>query len=61
MPQFKEGDIVQLKSGGPRMTYTGINNSAHGLLCKWFTGSKVEEGWFQASLLKLATDERQQS
>jgi uncharacterized protein YodC (DUF2158 family) len=39
--EFKEGDIVQLKSGGPRMTIKGIGEYGvvpHGdnALCEWF-------------------------
>jgi uncharacterized protein YodC (DUF2158 family) len=41
---FKDGDVVQLKSGGPKMTidkiavfFTGGNEQAR---CVWFDGSK---------------------
>jgi uncharacterized protein YodC (DUF2158 family) len=34
MSEFKIGDVVQLKSGGPKMTVTKV--SAEGYLCRWF-------------------------
>jgi uncharacterized protein YodC (DUF2158 family) len=33
--QIEEGDIVQLKSGGPAMTVLSVEQSGY-LLCKWF-------------------------
>jgi uncharacterized protein YodC (DUF2158 family) len=58
MAQFNEGDIVQLKSGGPKMTCSGEHNPHAGYLCKWFAGSKLEQGYFQSGMLKTATDEK---
>ncbi len=34
MPEFKEGDVVKLKSGGPEMTVSKIKEDD--LRCKWF-------------------------
>lgn len=47
------GDVVRLKSGGPRMVvdseqYTGS------LYCRWFDGSKTLESVFPQKALKLA-------
>lgn len=58
MTQFSEGDIVQLKSGGPKMTCTGTFDHVQGFRCKWFAGSKLEEGWFQPGMLKPAEAEK---
>jgi uncharacterized protein YodC (DUF2158 family) len=42
---FSEGDVVQLKSGGPRMTIKGIGKYGivpkdENALCEWFDGAK---------------------
>jgi uncharacterized protein YodC (DUF2158 family) len=47
------GDVVKLKSGGPRMVvdaehYTGS------LYCRWFDGNKTLESAFPQKALKLA-------
>ena len=38
--EIKSGDVVQLKSGGPRMTATQIGERPHGggigVWCEWF-------------------------
>ena len=46
MAKFKEGDIVQLKSGGPTMTVCSGGSSGSHYQCKWFSGKKLEEGYF---------------
>lgn len=46
---FKVGDVVQLKSGGPRMTVHEVLSG--GVRCKWFAGSKLEEGYFEVEAL----------
>lgn len=43
---FKEGDVVQLKSGGPIMTVIKVANNASGELrvwCVWFDNKQVEQ------------------
>lgn len=61
--EFKIGDVVELKSGGPEMTvhdilgvttsktqtfaYTTAGHSEGELICKWFSGSKLETGIFK--------------
>ncbi|HEX8283258.1 MAG TPA: DUF2158 domain-containing protein [Pyrinomonadaceae bacterium] len=55
---FKVGDIVQLKSGGPKMTVKdpmAVNDNVH---CQWFAGSKLNFGYFsRGSLVKIEGDE----
>lgn len=41
---FKIGDIVQLKSGGPKMTVTAVLGKV--VHTAWFSGSKKETGAF---------------
>jgi uncharacterized protein YodC (DUF2158 family) len=51
---FKPGDTVQLKSGGPTMTIgrlEDMNNELHAV-CTWFAGTKREVGTFPVSTLK---------
>ena len=46
---FKVGDVVVLKSGGPRMTVESVANEvAH---CVWFEKTKKHEGNFNVALL----------
>jgi uncharacterized protein YodC (DUF2158 family) len=46
--QFKSGDLVVLKSGGPAMTVDTVNTDIFddskitGVLCVWFVGDKLE-------------------
>lgn len=48
---FKEGETVQLKSGGPDMTYVGDDEKDEAM-CIWFEGNKRMEGAFPKSALK---------
>ena len=56
---FKIGDIVQLKSGGPKMTVTHLPVSERGFVhtC-WFAGSKNETGAFPVDALIPVKDEQ---
>ena len=56
---LKVGDLVELKSGGPRMTVEGIGDySPMGVegrnkaQCVWFSGSKKESGVFELATLR---------
>lgn len=60
---YKIGDIVTLKSGGPRMTIsndkTGIGNQGSKFwngryYCQWFENDKIQTGIFIQEVLKLA-------
>ncbi len=51
--QFKVGDIVELRSGGPPMTVTEVNTNLVGhceIRCQWFF-CKMETGTFSPSVL----------
>jgi uncharacterized protein YodC (DUF2158 family) len=56
--QFQEGDVVQLKSGGPKMTINKIEDWDGGrrAWCKWFQGTDSKEDVFPVSSLKLPDD-----
>jgi uncharacterized protein YodC (DUF2158 family) len=48
--EFQIGDVVSLKSGGPKMTVDEIRgNQAH---CTWFMDGKREGSWFGAAIVK---------
>jgi uncharacterized protein YodC (DUF2158 family) len=53
---FKSGDVVMLKSGGPKMTvedrslYSGVQKYK----CKWFDGTKYVEDLFMEEMLSPA-------
>jgi uncharacterized protein YodC (DUF2158 family) len=61
--EFKVGDIVQLKSGGPKMTVVEIAEDRYGvgdikIWCTWFAGAKNERGWFPPSAIVMAPEEK---
>jgi uncharacterized protein YodC (DUF2158 family) len=56
MPQFQAGDVVQLKSGGPKMTVESTEAIGGGKTfvdCIWFEGTtKVERHTFPEEALQ---------
>lgn len=54
---FKIGDIVQLKSGGPKMT---VNERTPGgnFRCAWFAGNKMETGVFAPEAITSYVEEK---
>ena len=47
--KFQVGEIVQLKSGGPRMTVEEVGSAVLGgdtVHCRWFAGAKLQDGHF---------------
>jgi uncharacterized protein YodC (DUF2158 family) len=58
MTAFKIGDVVELKSGSPKMTVHDIGDFSisggpnPGILCVWFTAGK-EESVFHPDALQL--------
>ena len=53
---FKPGDVVQIKSGGPKMTYEGEAGMTGEALCVWFDGKKMERKGFTYAALKKDED-----
>ena len=54
MTEFKIGDVVQLKSGGPEMTVTQVASSET-LACAWFisaNAASVSTGVFPKAALQ---------
>lgn len=52
--EFKPGDLVQLKSGGPVMTYEDEGAMIGGALCVWFDGKELKRERFDYAALKRA-------
>ena len=50
MTNFKPGDVVRLKSGGPPMTVE--QEEGEGYKCVWFEGKKRNSEWFHRDLLE---------
>jgi uncharacterized protein YodC (DUF2158 family) len=50
---FTPGDLVQLKSGGPKMTYAGDDTIGRAI-CVWFDGPKHERQCFNHATLEKA-------
>ena len=51
--QFEAGDVVQLKSGGERMTIEAIDEDGY-VSCVWFEGKQPQRGAFAAATLQKA-------
>jgi len=53
--KFKIGDIVQLRSGGPKMTVTAVLDPV--VHTAWFAGSKKETGAFPFDAIIIFQEE----
>jgi uncharacterized protein YodC (DUF2158 family) len=55
---LKAGDVVELKSGGPKMTikHVGDNYGVIEAYCQWFDGTKLLEGSFPPESLKKSEE-----
>lgn len=56
---FSQGDVVVLKSGGPKMTIKGIGKygivpKEDNALCEWFDGNKRTEHVFELHAIEKA-------
>ena len=65
MADFKKGDVVVLRSGGPKMTVADIGDFSgfglgpvNGVKCQWFDKTKRFEEVFDAEVLKVYTAPR---
>lgn len=56
--ELKVGDVVRLKSGGPKMTITEFGKYHYSdheqAKCIWFDNNKRTEGLFEKDTLELA-------
>lgn len=54
MAQFKPGDLIELKSGGPAMTVRSVHSSDGTITTQWFSGKKLEQGHFREESVKAS-------
>jgi uncharacterized protein YodC (DUF2158 family) len=56
--QIKVGDVVQLKSGGPKMTVDKLHEwqGRTEANCDWFEGTKQQSGSFPLTSLNIVTE-----
>lgn len=57
---YQPGDIVKLKSGGPRMTVKGyfrLFGQPDTVECQWFVGGKLNYGKFAEDSLDRVPDD----
>ena len=57
MADFKKGDVVRFKSGGPKMTVTNPVGMQGNCQCQWFAGAKAQTQTFDPEILVLVKDE----
>lgn len=55
MADFKKGDIVVLKSGGPRMTVHQVHEEGD-VTCVWFKVNERDQHGFDPETLKLLSE-----
>jgi uncharacterized protein YodC (DUF2158 family) len=57
MEDFEIGDVVQLRSGGPKMTVHGLVSDGD-VVCQWFESNEVhQENFPKEALKKVEQDE----
>ena len=59
--EFKVGDLVQLRSGGPIMTITSIEDDNKIVCTTWFDGTKKETESFPLDSILPVQDQRPSS
>ena len=52
--QFNIGDVVVLKSGGPKMTVEHVDRNTQLLLCGWFDDKMKKQDSFPPDALERA-------
>ena len=60
--EFKPGDVVKLKSGGPKMTIkkigpNNLENAKDDASCVWFEGNQLKDSRFPLETLVSAQEE----
>lgn len=55
---FKAGDVVQLKSGGPKMTVEGYAAMIGSVICTWFVAGKKHQDTFEEGALQMWAEQK---
>jgi uncharacterized protein YodC (DUF2158 family) len=55
MEDFEIGDVVQLRSGGPKMTVHSLVSDGD-VVCQWFESNEVHEENFPKNVLKTVVE-----
>lgn len=55
MEDFEIGNVVQLRSGGPKMTVHSLVSDGD-VVCQWFEGNEVHEENFPKEVLKKVVE-----
>jgi uncharacterized protein YodC (DUF2158 family) len=50
--EIQVGDVVKLKSGGPAMTITAIDETSKKAFCEWFESTEQHQGTFVLAALE---------
>jgi uncharacterized protein YodC (DUF2158 family) len=56
MENFEIGQVVQLRSGGPKMTVHSLVSDGD-VVCQWFEGNEVHEENFPKDVLKKVVED----
>lgn len=57
MPQFKQGDAVRTKGGGPIMTVDAYTPSGDVICTSWIKGKRQQEHFVEATLELVPPDQ----
>ena len=57
--KLKQGDLVQLKSGGPVMTIVNPGGLSGWPVCNWFEGDRLKVGSFPPDALRKVPGEEE--
>lgn len=55
MNEFKAGDVVRLKSGGPLMTVSGRKTNDGRIQCYYFAGAEAKDVHLEPQMLEKYT------
>lgn len=56
MNDLKEGDVVRLKSGGPKMTISTMDEVNKRVYCKWFVNGELKSEKFSPFSLGVVSE-----
>jgi len=58
MSELKVGDVVRLKSGGPKMTVEDVKPNPAGIICTWFGEAEITSSYFQPQTLEKVQESK---